>query len=108
MSRLTASQIINLGEYLEPDFDPATLTVAQLLGVLGYHNIAYPLPYTKAKLVQVFTNEVKSRATKFKKERIKRENSFASEEGIVDGHTGEPLVKLKVRNLITSQSLNGH
>ncbi|KAF4614692.1 hypothetical protein D9613_003028 [Agrocybe pediades] len=95
MSRLTAAQVVNLGEYLEPDFDPASLTVAQLLGVLGYHNIAYPQPYTKAKLVQVFNNEVKSRATKFKKERIKKENSIASEEGITDGITGQPLAKPK-------------
>lgn len=93
MSRMTAAQVISLGEYLEPEFDPATLTVSQLLGVLGYHNIAYPTPYTKTKLVQVFNNEVKSRVTKFKKERIKKQNSIASEEGITDGITGQPLTK---------------
>ena len=91
MSRMTAAQIISLGEYLEPDFDPASLTVSQLLGVLGYHNIAYPTPYPKPKLVQIFNNEVKSRANKFKKERVKKENSIASEDGITDGVTGEPL-----------------
>uniref|UniRef100_A0A8H7Y3D3 Man1/Src1 C-terminal domain-containing protein n=1 Tax=Psilocybe cubensis TaxID=181762 RepID=A0A8H7Y3D3_PSICU len=91
MSRLTSAQVISLGDYLEPDFDPASLTVSQLLGVLGYHNIAYPTPYTKPKLIQVFNNEVKTRAKKFKKERIKKENSIASEEGITDGITGQPL-----------------
>ncbi|PPQ78089.1 hypothetical protein CVT25_015623 [Psilocybe cyanescens] len=91
MSRLTSAQVISLGEYLEPDFDPASLTVSQLLGVLGYHNIAYPTPYTKPKLIQVFNNEVKTRAKKFKKDRVKKENSIASEEGITDGHTGQPL-----------------
>ncbi|KDR81573.1 hypothetical protein GALMADRAFT_239602 [Galerina marginata CBS 339.88] len=93
MSRLSSAQVISLGEYLEPDFDPVTLTVSQLLGILGYHNIAYPTPYSKPKLVQVFNNEVKTRATKFKKERIKKENSIASEEGITDGITGQPLAK---------------
>lgn len=91
MSRMTAAQVISLGEYLQPDFDPASLTVSQLLGVLGYHNINYPVPYSKPKLVQVFKDEIKGRATKLKKERLKKENSIASDEGIIDGSTGEPL-----------------
>lgn len=100
MSRLTSAQVISLGEYLEPDFDPAALTVSQLLGVLGYHNIPYPTPYTKPKLIQVFNNEVKTRAKKFKKDRVKKENSIASEEGIMDGVTGQPLSKpvVKIKN----------
>ncbi|KAJ3847360.1 Man1-Src1p-C-terminal domain-containing protein [Lentinula lateritia] len=91
MSRLTAAQIIAQGDYLEPEFQPTTLTISQLLGVLGYHNIIYPTPYSKAKLVQVFNDEVKRRAAKFKKERIKKENSIASDDGIKDGVTGEYL-----------------
>ncbi|KAM6500555.1 Man1-Src1p-C-terminal domain containing protein [Amanita muscaria] len=91
MSRLTTSQVISLGQYLEPDFDPASLTVSQLLGVLGYHNIKYPTPYSKPKLVQVFNDEVKPRSAKLKKERLKKENSIASDEGIKDGLTGKPL-----------------
>jgi len=99
MSRQTAAQIIGLGLYLEPEFEPATLTVSQLLGILGYHNIRYPTPYTKAKLIQVFNDEIKTRAAKFKKERQRKEESLASEEGITDGHTGKPLssIKAKVR-----------
>jgi hypothetical protein len=91
MSRMTAAQIINVGEYLEPDFEPTSLTVSQLLGILSYHNIDYPTPYTKTKLVQVFNSEVKTRATKFKKERLKKENSIASDDGIKDGITGKPI-----------------
>lgn len=91
MSRMTAAQVIGLGEYLNPDFEPTSLTVSQLLGVLGFHNIPYPTPYTKAKLVLVFNNEVKPRAAKFRKERLKKENSIASEDGITDGVTGKPL-----------------
>jgi hypothetical protein len=98
MSRLTTAQVISLGEYLRPDFDSSSLTVSQLLGVLGYHNVKYPTPYTKAKLVQVFNSEIKAKASQFKKERIKKENSIPSDDGITDGLTGEPLNKGKVRN----------
>jgi hypothetical protein len=96
MSRLTSAQVIALGEYLKPDFEPATLTVPQLLGVFGYHNIRYPYPYTKAKLVQTFNQEIKPNASKFRKEKLKKENSQASDDGIVDGVTGLPLTAPKV------------
>lgn len=86
---MTAAQVIALGKYLEPDFDPASLTVSQLLGVLGYHNIQYPTPYNKSKLVQLFNEDIKSRATKFRKDRLKKENSIASDDGITDGLTGK-------------------
>ncbi|KAF8636578.1 hypothetical protein AX17_003389 [Amanita inopinata Kibby_2008] len=95
MSRLTTAQVIGLGEYLEPDFDPASLTVSQLLGILGYHNVKYPTPYSKPKLIQIFNDEVKTRSTKFKKERLKKENSQASDEGIKDGLTGKPLTAVR-------------
>ncbi|KAF9792382.1 Man1-Src1p-C-terminal domain-containing protein [Thelephora terrestris] len=95
MSRLTSAQVIALGEYLQPDFEPATLTVPQLLGVFGYHNIRYPSPYTKAKLVQTFNQEIKPNASKFRREKLKKENSQASDDGIVDGVTGLPLTSSK-------------
>lgn len=91
MSRMTAAQVIAIGEYLHPDFDPATLTVPQLLGVFGYHNVQYPSPYTKSKLVQLFNDEIKPRSAKLKKEKIKRELSQASDDGITDGVTGRPI-----------------
>lgn len=91
MSRLTTAQIVELGDYLKPDFDPASLTVSQLLGVFGYHNVMYPTPYTKPKLVQLFNNEIKSKASLLKKERLSRQNSQASDDGITDGLTGRPL-----------------
>ena len=94
MSRLTSAQVIALGEYLKADFEPATLTVPQLLGVFGYHNIRYPSPYTKAKLVQTFNEEIKPNASKFRREKLKKENSQASDDGIVDGITGLPLTRV--------------
>jgi hypothetical protein len=98
-SRLTSAQIIALGEYLQPDFDPTSLTVSQLLGVLGYHNIAYPTPYSKARLVQLFHREIKAKAAQLSKERLKKTNSIASDDGITDGLTGEPIAK--VHSLLT-------
>jgi hypothetical protein len=105
MSRLTSAQIIGLGEYLNPDFDPASLTVSQLLGVLGFHNINYPSPYTKPRLVQLFNEEIKAKSTKLKKERLKKENSHASDEGITDGLTGRPIGTRKVRRRSDSPTL---
>lgn len=94
MSRsLTAAQIIGLGEYLNPNFDPASLTVSQLLGVLGFHNIQYPTPYSKPKLVQLFSDEITAKSSKLKRERQKKELSLASDDGITDGVTGKPIGK---------------
>ncbi|KAI0256916.1 Man1-Src1p-C-terminal domain-containing protein [Lactifluus subvellereus] len=92
MSRsMTAAQVIALGEYLDPDFDPSTLTVNQLLGVFGFHNIRYPTPYTKPKLVQLFNDEIKPKVKQLKKDQVKKENSLASDDGIKDGITGRYL-----------------
>ncbi len=93
-SKLTSAQIISLGEYLGPDFDPTSLTVSQLLGILGYHNVTYPTPYSKSKLVQRFEEEIKAKATRLKKDRLKKANSIASDDGITDGLTGKPLGKV--------------
>jgi hypothetical protein len=96
MSRsLTAAQVIGLGEYLNPNFDPASLTVSQLLGVLGFHNIQYPTPYSKPKLIQLFTDEITAKSAKLKRERQKKEQSLASDDGITDGVTGMPINKEK-------------
>ncbi|KAI0093624.1 Man1-Src1p-C-terminal domain-containing protein [Irpex rosettiformis] len=91
MSKLSTSDIIARGEYLEPDFNPASLTIPHLLGILGYHGVNYPSQHSKAKLVQLFNDEIKAHSERFKKERLSRQNSQASDEGIKDGITGEAL-----------------
>jgi hypothetical protein len=101
MSRsLTAAQVITQGDYLEPDFDPSTLTVNQLLGVFGFHNIRYPTPYTKPKLVQLFHDEISTKTKAYKKERVKAEASAASDVDIKDGVTGELINPPKVRAML--------
>jgi hypothetical protein len=100
MSKLSTSEIIAGGDYLKPDFDPSTLTVAQLLGVFGFHNVMYPTPYTKPKLVQLFNDRIKPNVAQFKAERLSRQNSQASNDGITDGLTGRPLNEgTRVRSL---------
>ena len=82
MSRsLTSAQVIGLGEYLNPNFDPSSLTVSQLLGVFGFHNIQYPSPYTKPKLVQLFLDNITANSVQLKRERLKKDNSLASDDG---------------------------
>lgn len=91
---------------MQPDFEPSSLTVAQLLGVFGYHNVKYPSQYTKPKLVQLFHEEIKPKAKKYTKERIKRENSQASEDGITDGVTGRPINEGKKVRPLTNTSVS--
>ncbi|QRW27204.1 sulfide-quinone oxidoreductase [Rhizoctonia solani] len=76
MSRLSATEVINRGDYLKPDFEPSTLTIPHLLSVLTYHGIKYPSPHTKGKLVE---------------EREARERKKPSNDGILDGHTGQAI-----------------
>ncbi|CAE6519042.1 unnamed protein product [Rhizoctonia solani] len=91
MSRLSASEVINRGDYLKPDFEPSTLTIPHLLSVLTYHGIKYPSPHTKGKLIEVFNNELKPRSTELLKERQARDRKKPSPEGIMDGHTGQAV-----------------
>ena len=92
MSRtLTSTEIIEKGDYLEPSFNPTSLTVSQLLGVLSFHEIKYPQPYTKGKLVQTFNDVLKPQTAKLMQERLSREYSHPSNEGILDGKTGKRL-----------------
>jgi Man1-Src1p-like protein/HeH/LEM domain-containing protein len=50
--------------YLQPDFNPTSLTVPRLRNVLLTHNIDYPSSAKKADLVQIFNDELKPRAKK--------------------------------------------
>jgi hypothetical protein len=87
-SRRTTSQIISLGQYLDADFDPTSLTVPQILGILLYHKVKYPTRYSKKELVHIFNSKIKPRSAVFKNERITQENVTGSNDGIEDGLTG--------------------
>jgi hypothetical protein len=76
MSRPTTSQIIAKGDYLQPTFDPATLTIPHLLGIFAYHNVAYPSQHNKAKLIEIFGTEIKGRGVELRKQRLERQRQL--------------------------------
>ncbi|KAK0503223.1 Man1-Src1p-C-terminal domain-containing protein [Armillaria luteobubalina] len=90
-TRLTTTQVIEQGRYLEPGFEASSLTVSQLIGVLLHHQVKFPTPYSKPKLVEIFNEEIKSKLSPLKRQRLKQESSIASDIGITDGVTGQPL-----------------
>ena len=90
MSRLTTTQIIEKGAYLEPDFDPDSLTRPQLIGIFAYHGIQWASKDTKAELVKIFNAEIKGNGVKLRRQREETQATLASENGIVNGVTGSP------------------
>lgn len=67
--------------YLEPGFDPTSLTIPRLRSILLAHNVNYPASAKKSQLVDLFNQNVAPQAKKIKSEslRVKR-----SSRGIVD------------------------
>lgn len=60
-------------QYLAKDFDPASLRVADLRNLLTKHDIHYPSSAKKAMLVQIFQDDLKSKAKSIlgKKSKVK-------------------------------------
>lgn len=67
--------------YLEPDFDPSTLTMPKLRSILVAHNVAYPSSAKKPELVGLFNDNVASQARALKSARSR---TVRSSRGIVD------------------------
>jgi HeH/LEM domain len=96
MSRnLTATQVIDLGDYLDKDFEPERLTIAQLLGILGHHGIPFPTKYNKTMLLGLFRDNISVKCSELKRQEQQRKQSQPSDFGIVDGLTGEPVGKFE-------------
>ncbi|KAG0136840.1 putative sister chromatid separation protein [Tuber indicum] len=68
-------------EYLQPGFDPNTLKVAELRGILLEHNVDYPSSAKKAQLVELFNSQIAPKARRIlgARSRVK-----ASVQGIID------------------------
>ncbi|KAH7096109.1 Man1-Src1p-C-terminal domain-containing protein [Auriculariales sp. MPI-PUGE-AT-0066] len=90
MSRLTTSQLIQQGDYLQEGFDPSRLTIAQLNGLLGYHNVVAE-GRDKNSLVRAFQSNISPQKKRLSKEHAARNSSKASSDGIVDGMSGKLL-----------------
>lgn len=91
MSRFTSQDIIDSGNYLEDDFDPNTLVVANLRAILNYHDVSVGSAAKKDKLLQEFRDNIYTRRAEFKRQKSDMEGSQASAVGIHDGHTGKHL-----------------
>lgn len=82
-------------EYLQPGFDPTTLKVSELRGILTQHGIAYSQSIKKAQLVDLFTQHVAPKARRILNVRSRVK---ASGLGIVDNdRDNTPLVEVTPR-----------
>lgn len=87
MPNLSATEVVDLGEYLGDNFNPMSLTVPQLLGVLSHHGIAFPSPYSKPKLVQAFMDNIQANSRTLMQERLELKQFTPSSKGITDMRT---------------------
>jgi hypothetical protein len=81
--RKSTTQVIEDGTYLDPLFDPRTLTVSQLNGLLMFHEVDFPSNLRKSALLVVYDNHIGSHLEELKEERRKRDRVAPSCEGIV-------------------------
>lgn len=89
---LSSTEVIQDGTYLDEGFDPKTLTVAQLGGVLSHHGIiVLDRNRQKGNLLDIWKTGITDLGEKLRHERWRNKQIVASREGILDGLTGEPI-----------------
>ena len=61
-------------EYLQPSFDPSSLTMPRLRNILMTHDISYPASAKKAELVAIFNQDLKPKSRKLlaARDRVRR------------------------------------
>lgn len=62
-------------DYLQPDFDPASVTMPRLRSILVSHNVSYPATAKKAQLVEIFNGSVAPQAKKILDRRARAKRS---------------------------------
>ncbi|CAK1366899.1 unnamed protein product [Cercospora beticola] len=75
-------------QYLEPDFDPSTLTVPRLRSILVQHNVNYPSSAKKAQLIELFNSEVVPQARKIRTAAARVKRTSRGIEDITTGRRG--------------------
>ena len=75
-------------DYLQPGFDPKSLTMPRLRSILVAHNVSYPASAKKAQLIEIFNENVLPQARKILAQRAKAKRSS---KGIVDADAGQTL-----------------
>lgn len=62
-------------DYLQPDFDPTSVTMPRLRSILVSHNVPYPATAKKAQLVETFNEHVTPQAKKILDRRARAKRS---------------------------------
>lgn len=62
-------------DYLQTDFDPASVTIPRLRSILVSHNIQYPATAKKAQLIEIFNENVVPQAKKILDRRARAKRS---------------------------------
>lgn len=62
-------------DYLQPDFDPASVTIPRLRSILVSHNIQYPATAKKAQLIEIFNEHVVPQAKRILDRRARAKRS---------------------------------
>lgn len=62
-------------DYLQPDFDPTSVTMPRLRSILVSHNVPYPATAKKAQLVEIFNENVTPQAKKILDRRARAKRS---------------------------------
>lgn len=75
-------------DYLQPGFEPKSLTMPRLRSILVAHNVSYPASAKKAQLIEIFNENVLPQARKILAQRAKAKRSS---KGIVDADAGQTL-----------------
>ncbi|CUM46071.1 unnamed protein product [Debaryomyces fabryi] len=83
---------ININMYL--DFDPKSLKVAQLRGILNEYDISFPSNAKKTDLIKLFNDEIKPNASKYLKEYEKSIKNL-NDVGFINATTGKTVRRSK-------------
>ncbi|EJU05760.1 hypothetical protein DACRYDRAFT_113805 [Dacryopinax primogenitus] len=87
--RASTAELLSSLVYLEPHFDPATLTVAQLTGLLQAHDIDTRVASNKTGLIALFNTEIAMNRTPILAKRQRDLTRSPKANGIRDGVTGQ-------------------
>ena len=79
---LSTTNLLDTGEYLDEGFDPNSLTVPILRGILFHHDITLPDRIRKTELVKLFRHEITANFSGLKDEWFQRKNAPPCDDGI--------------------------
>ncbi|SMQ51649.1 unnamed protein product [Zymoseptoria tritici ST99CH_3D1] len=75
-------------EYLDPDFDPSSVTIPRLRSILVAHNISYPSSAKKQQLVELFNTSVLPQVRKIRAANARVKRTSRGIEDITTGRKG--------------------